>query len=258
MNRYFTIAVGLALPSAIAIAAPANAASLSGSLSTFTGSDAKVDYWLTEVDDGVQFDFQVDTDVNLADLRGIFLNIDDTRLISGLSASASANPFSDVDSSLFYTLDPSDDFATDASGTQDFGFGGGNNIKGGGGSAPDYTIGFDIGKGGLKGGKDDFRATSFVLSHSTNALTLANFENLDLAARVMSVGDDRNGSSKLSGTAPTPAPDPTPAPSPTVMPTPIATPKPTPKPTEVPEPVGVLGFVMLGGALKAVRHRRSS
>lgn len=266
MYKSLAITIGLVAPSVLILAAqPAYSASLSSSIENALSDGStpvKVDYSLIEVDNGVQFNFEVDTSVNLADLRGIYLNIDDTSLLSGLSVSSVDNPFGDIDDANFYTV-KSRDLAVDASGTTNFGFGGGNNLNGG---KSTYTIGLDIGQQGLKGTKDDFQGTSFILKHSAETLLLENFANLNIGTRLMSVGPgpkekNREGSSKVGNTVPeAPSPDPDPTPVPTPVATSVATPIPTwaPEvmPKEVPEPAGLLGLIALGGAVRTLRRRR--
>lgn len=266
MNKILTVGLSFLVPSAMAIAAsPAHAFSLSGSLYNYEQDDTKVDYSLTQVDDGIQFDFRVDTSVNMADLRGLFLNINNESLLSGLSATAVSNPFADIDAANFYSIG-ADDFRIDSGGTTDFGFGGGNVLNGGGRRAPQYTMGFDIGEAGIA--NYDIQGTSFLLKHDTQALSLDLFTESMFGVRLMSVGDNRQGSSKLRGEtsneiiASEPEPEPElelnsePTPTPTIVPTPLPTPAPTPESREVPEPVALLGLVAIGAALKTVRRHR--
>ncbi len=261
MNKYLTVVLSFLVPSLVAIAAsPANAFSLSGSLYNYEEDDTKVDYWLTQIDGAIQFDFRVDTSVNMADLRGLFLNVNDESLLSGLSATAASNPFADLDAANFYSIG-SDDFRIDSGGTTDFGFGGGNLLQGGGRNAPQYTMGFDIGQQGIA--NYDIQGTSFLLQHDSQDLSLDLFSESLLGVRLMSVGDDREGSSKLRGEtsneiiASEPEPEPVlePTPVPTVVPTPLPTPAPTPESREVPEPMVLLGLVGIGAALKTLRRR---
>ncbi|MCC5900065.1 MAG: PEP-CTERM sorting domain-containing protein [Phormidium sp. BM_Day4_Bin.17] len=242
-------------------ASPAQAFTLSGSLYNYDEADTKVDYRLTEIDGAIQFDFKVDTSVNMADLRGLFLNINNESLLSGLSATAASNPFPDIDAANFYSIG-SDDFKIDSRGTTDFRFGGGNLLQGGGPNAPQYTMGFDIGQQGIA--NYDIQGTSFLLQHDTQALSLDLFTESMFGVRLMSVGENREGSSKLRGETPTeivalePDPEPTPTPVPTVVPTPLPTPAPTPESREVPEPVGILALVGLATTVTRLRRRHHS
>ncbi|NMG60783.1 PEP-CTERM sorting domain-containing protein [Geitlerinema sp. P-1104] len=268
MTKYLTVGLSFLVPSLMAIAAsPAQAFTLSGSLYNYDEADTKVDYWLTEIDGAIQFDFKVDTEVNMADLRGLFLNINNESLLSGLSATAASNPFADIDAANFYSIGPND-FKIDSRGTTNFGFGGGNNLNGGGRNAPQYTMGFDIGQQGIA--NYDIQGTSFLLQHDTQALSLDLFTESMFGVRLMSVGENREGSSKLRGETPseivalepdaqpTPEPLPTPTPVPTVVPTPLPTPAPTPESREVPEPVGILALVGLATTVTRLRRRHHS
>ncbi|MFO8039855.1 MAG: PEP-CTERM sorting domain-containing protein [Sodalinema sp.] len=259
MNKILTVGLSFLVPSAMAIAAsPAHAFSLSGSLYNYEQDDTKVDYSLTQVGGGIQFDFRVDTSVNMADLRGLFLNINDESLLSGLSATAASNPFDDIDAANFYSIG-SDDFRIDSGGTTDFGFGGGNGLNGGGKKASQYTMGFDIGQQGIA--NYDIQGTSFLLEHDSQDLSLDLFTESMFGVRLMSVGDNREGSSKLRGETsneiiePEPEPTSEPTPVPTVVPTPLPTPAPTPESREVPEPMALLGLVGIGATLKTLRRR---
>ncbi len=267
MNKNIIIGLGFLIPSVMAITpSSAQAFTLTGSVETFTGDQAKVDYWLTEVNGGVQFDFKVDTSINIGDLRGIFLNLNNADLISGITASANSNPFADINDRNFYSINTSgrnNDFFTDSSGGL-IDLGGGNNLQGGGNDSPadGYHLAFNIGQQGLRGGNSDFQATSFTLNHSSQSLSLSDFAESVFGVRLMSVGDNRQGSSKLAGTTPTvdvePEPEPEPTPFPTVVPTPLPTPAPTPESREVPEPVGILGLVGLATTLTRLRRRHHS
>ncbi|USR91674.1 PEP-CTERM sorting domain-containing protein [Phormidium yuhuli AB48] len=243
-------------------ASPAQGFTLSGSLYNYEEDDTKVDYWLTDLGGTIQFDFKVDTGVNMADLRGLFLNINDKSLLSGLSATAASNPFADIDAANFYSIG-SNDFKIDSGGTTNFGFGGGNNLNGGGRNAPNYTIGLNIGQQGIS--RYDIQGTSFILQHDSQALSLDLFTESLFGVRLMSVGEDRQGSSKLRGetsdeivVSEPSNPEPEPTPFPTVVPTPLPTPVPTPESREVPEPVGILALVGLATTLTRLRRRDHS
>jgi hypothetical protein len=117
---------------------------------------------------------------NIADIRGVFFNILDNSLLQGLNITgANVTRF--------------------ATGSIDR-LGQGNNINPGG----PFEIGVEIGQQGLGGG-DDIQSTMFTVAHSSQALTLAQFSNQDFGLRLQSVGlpgSNRDGSSKLGGTAP--------------------------------------------------------
>lgn len=241
----------------------ASAASFSFSVNPFTGDPAKVNLTLNDTAAGtgkVQFKVDVDSSVNLADLRGVFFDIKDDSLLSGLSISGT-----NVTGTLF-----------DAGKVNDLG--GGNNLKGGG-AARLFDIGVNIGREGIPNG-DDIRSTIFTLSHSSRALDLSQFVGQSFGVRVASVGaagSGRGGSSKLAGIAPasipvptpTPAPDPTPAPAPAPAPTPAPTPVPAPNlppvavtppppkpPAKVPEPGMTTAIVLSAvGVVKLLKRR---
>lgn len=67
-----------------------------------------------------------------------------------------------------------------------------------------------VGKGGLKGGSDDYR--SVTLDLQANNLNLSQFYGQKFGVRLQSVGPEsnRNGSSKLEGDVPQPIDVPTP------------------------------------------------
>ncbi|MBE9180580.1 hypothetical protein IQ268_18625, partial [Oculatella sp. LEGE 06141] len=227
MKKFFPEAL---LPSALlaslalasSIAAPADAASMSFSVSPFTGSSAQLNFTLDDImaDSGlskVQVRVDVDKSVNLADIRGIFFGMGDESLLKGLEITGS-----DITKTVIK--------ANGVTST-----GGDNNLNGGGGINP-FDIGLEIGTSGI--GKDDIQSTMFTVSHKTANITLAQFLSQSFGVRATSVGTagNREGSSKLTGTAPSvvvqpPPPSPTPTPTPNPNPTPTPTPTPNPNPT---------------------------
>ncbi|HEY9696166.1 MAG TPA: PEP-CTERM sorting domain-containing protein [Trichocoleus sp.] len=228
------------------ILAPVQAASLSFSLSPFTGSTAKLNFTLDDQAAGagkVLFKVDVDKSVSLADIRGIFFNIKDDSLLPSLKVTGT-----DVTA-----------FAAAANGVSQVG-GNSNNLNGGGTNYA-FDAGVEIGEEGLKGGKDDFQSTSFIVS-AAKALDLSQFSTQGFGARLMSVGtvNDREGSSKLTGASPNLPPvviPPTTPPTPPVVPPtppnlpPVVVVPPTPKPpAKVPEPgtIAALSFVAVGAA----------
>lgn len=232
LARFFPTALtAISLPLITGSFSPASAASLSFSVNPFTGDPAKVNFTLDDTAAGagkIQFKVDVDTKVSLADLRGIFFNIKDDSLMKGLVVTGTDGR----------TLNGTNITATafKAGGVDEVGR---VKLEGGGASGPSaFDLGFEIGENGLKGGKDDFQSTTFILSHKSAALTLSQFIGESFGVRVTSVGSgsNRGGSSKLTGIAvnPTPAPTPVPTPVPTLTPTP--TPVPTPVPTLTPAP----------------------
>lgn len=185
-------AAGLAIASSTL--SPASAASLSFDVSEPLSSDsasAKVKLTLDDTAAGagkVQFKVDVVRNPNIADIRGVFFNILDNRLLQGLNITG-ANVTQ---------------FATGSINR----LGQGNNINPGG----PFEIGVEIGQQGLGG--DDIQSTMFTVAHSSQALTLAQFSNQNFGLRLQSVGlpgSSREGSSKLGGTAPAssqPVPEP--------------------------------------------------
>ncbi len=171
----------------------ANAASISGSVSPFTGDPAKVDLLVEDITGGVKVTANVDQSVSIADIRGIWFDISDNSLVGSLSIAGS-----DV-TEVRQIVDGVNNL------------GGGANLNGGGTFAP-YDIGVEIGTSGI--GADDIQSTTFtVLGTGVNTSLFAS-ENFGVRlTSVGAVGSSRNGSSKLQGTLPT-TPSPTPVPEP--------------------------------------------
>ncbi|WP_424102411.1 PEP-CTERM sorting domain-containing protein [Moorena producens] len=159
----------------------AEAAALDFDISPFTGDQAKVKITLEQVGNDVKFNFEV-TDT-LADITGVFFDLNNTFNLNSNDLSASGN---DVTGSLV---------------TNTSNLGGGVNLTGGGPSNPgSFDFGLKIGTNGI--GRDDIKATSFTLSHATEALNLHMFEQQKFGVRLQSVGSNREGSSKLTGISP--------------------------------------------------------
>jgi len=163
----------------------ASADTFSAVLVPFTGGDVEVEFTLSDdVGDGtIRGALQLVK--GAGDLRALFLNIADSRLLLGLSVTG-------------------DDVTGFTTGTViDLGMGA--NLNGGGTPCP-CDIGIEFGSSGM--GKDDIGATEFSLSHETEALTLALFFEQLVGVRVTSVGDDydssREDSAKLVGVVPEP------------------------------------------------------
>ncbi|MBW4423489.1 MAG: PEP-CTERM sorting domain-containing protein [Nostoc desertorum CM1-VF14] len=207
--------------------APANAASMNFTINDFTGADTQVKFTLDDAIAGsgkVQFkvDYLSTGNNTIADIRGVFFNILDNTLISGLQVVGT-----DVTAKIF---DPNGKIKSVGSGS--------NNLNGGNVA---FEAGVEIGQEGIGQGKGDIQSTIFTLSHSSQALTLAQFSQQNFGVRLMSVGsgDTRGGSSKLEGQAPyynyTP---------------------PQPPPKKVPEPttVAALGLFALG-ALRVAKKK---
>lgn len=122
---------------------------------------------------------------DIGDIRGLFFDVADESLLSGMSATGA-----DVTQQEF-----------DANGVTNLG--GGNNVNG---NVLIALGAFDGGVGsGTSGiGGDDIRSTTFTLSHSSQALTLDLLSNQDMALRLTSVGQEggsRGDSLKLGSVA---------------------------------------------------------
>jgi hypothetical protein len=130
--------------------------------------------------------------LGVADLRAVYLNIDDDILLSGLTV----------------TGDDVTDYEIAAHSVIDLGQG--SNLHGGGTPCP-CDIGVEIGTPGI--GKDDFATTTFLL-HGLTPLSLSDFTDQLVGVRITSVGpdpDSRGGSAKLAGRLPDVVPVPEPA-----------------------------------------------
>jgi len=217
MNRRFSLRLlsvtgamaGLSL--ATLAVAPAQAASFSLNLKQVTGDPAEVKITVDDEQAGAGKLF-VRVDVAegyIGDIRGIFFNLTDTTLLNGLSITGQ-----DITHSVL-------------GGTKNTG--GGNNMNGA--SSDPFNIAIEIGnagigssggnaknagKGNTKGKSStgsttgstvaaDIRSTSFVLSHQSTPLSLSLFDKQSIGVRLMSVGANREGSSKLVGTVTLPA-----------------------------------------------------
>jgi hypothetical protein len=218
--------------------APAKAASLSfdqSKLNLFGGSTpVNFNITLDDMDDSGSVQFKVDVaEGSFADIRGIFFNLKNESLLDGLSITGGSY-ITQVVKNANSVLD----------------LGGGGNINGGGGSKGGSkggpkatgsdgqstglisgTGGFDVGvEIGTQGtGKDDIRSAIFTISHATQKLSLTDFAEQGFGVRMMSVGtsaNNREGSSKLTGIAPSLPP--------IVIPKP-QDPAPTPKQPSLPE-----------------------
>ena len=205
---------------------PANAASTSFSVNDFTNNGSTTEGLFTLEDNGnggVQFTLDAGS-YQAADIRGIWFNIDDASLLSGLNISG-ANI---TDQAI------GDNSVTTVGGNS-------NNLNGGGGQANPFDIGLSIGNNGLRGGRDDFQVTTFTVSHNAIALSIDNFIGQQFGARFTSVENKdgaRNGSSKLLGMAPTGN-----------------------KPPSVPEPLPggmatTMSLLAIGGAFKVMSNKK--
>lgn len=188
--------------------APANAASMNFTINDFTGADTQVKFTLDDAIAGsgkVQFkvDYLSTGSNTIADIRGIFFNILDDSLLSGLKVVGT-----DVTTSKFGPAGTINSVGSSS-----------NNLNGGGGT---FDAGVEIGQEGIGKGKGDIQSTTFTLSHNSKALTLAQFSQQNFGVRLMSVGSGtkREESSKLKGQAPyytAPPPPPKKVPEPTTV-----------------------------------------
>lgn len=254
----FTAALTGLMPSA-------NAASLTFDTNQFTGDTIKARITLDDTVAGegkIQFKVELAPDSPaIGDFRGVFFNIADNALLSGLR----------IEGPHVTTYVTGNGNITSV----------GNANLNGGGNVHSFDVGVEIGQNGLKGGKDDIQTTTFTLFHTSQSLDLSMFAQQEFGLRITSVGTGRNreGSSKLVGTSPelppiaivppsnpTPEPDPEPPASPDPDPVtinPPATPGPVPEssetpnnPTEVPEPGAVMALAIASvGAFKLLKRR---
>ncbi|HEY9629556.1 MAG TPA: PEP-CTERM sorting domain-containing protein [Coleofasciculaceae cyanobacterium] len=221
--------------------APAQAASLTIDTQPFTGSPASTKITLDDQNGSGKVLFKADV-AGIADLRGLFFNVGDDSLLAGLQISglqylnAAGKTISVADRNIKYSFD---------AGSVGSVGGKSNNMKGDGGSHV-FDAGVEIGQEGIGQG-DDFRSAWFTLSLSDSflassagakfqkGLDLSYFSNQDFGVRLMSVGADREGSSKLAGTSPTLPPiSSTPVTPPPVTPPPVTPPPSNPNPVEPP------------------------
>lgn len=204
----------------LASMSPVKAASLSfdqTQLNLFNDSTpVNFNITLDDMNESGSVQFTVDvTEGSFADIRGIFFNIKDDSFLDGLNITG-ASYITQVVKSANSVLD----------------LGGGGNINGGGGGgggkdqggakggkpkatdSDGQSTGFTSGAGGFDvgveigtqgAGKDDIRSAIFTVSHATQKLSLSDFAGQGFGVRMMSVGtsaNNRNGSSKLTGIAP--------------------------------------------------------
>jgi hypothetical protein len=176
------IAVGLVL----AAAAPTARASLLTQTVSGDGVDVQLVFDDASAGPGeIEIRIEVSADPNIGDLRGVFLDIADDTLLSGLSATGA-----DVVDARFAAMGVSN-------------LGNGANVNGDGPCPCD--LGVEFGSAGI--GTDDIRSTSFVLAHTSMGLSLSQFSNQTVAVRLTSVGllgGARNDSSKIAGLVPEP------------------------------------------------------
>ena len=126
---------------------------------------------------GTDIQVTVDGVSPISDIRGVFFNISDDTLLNGLTVTGE-----NVTDSAFIAGSVND-------------LGQGANVN------PDlFDGGVEIGTPGI--GADDFQSTTFTLSNPTADLTLDEFLGQEFGLRFTSVGENRQDSSKLIGTAP--------------------------------------------------------
>jgi hypothetical protein len=171
----------------LAAATTSNATVVKTVASTFTGDPLTVS---VEIDDAaihgsLVITLAVEGYGSAGDLRGFFAQVADESLLPG----------------LFVTGDEVTDSFFTANGVIDVG--NGSNVRGGGSPCP-CDLGVEIGRPGIGQG-DDFTSVSFTLSHVSMDLDVSLLQGQAIGVRVTSVGDDREGSSKLVGVVPEPS-----------------------------------------------------
>ncbi|WP_135507384.1 Ig-like domain-containing protein [Roseovarius aestuariivivens] len=128
----------------------------------------------------------LETDGVVADLRGLFFNVNDDLKLAGLLATG--------------------DDVTDQDTGDVIDLGKGANMRG---VAAPFASGIEFGGPGIGKNKGDIQQTSFTLTNDAGDLTLDDIANVEFGARLTSVGEldgPRNGSAKLTIIAPA-APD---------------------------------------------------
>lgn len=177
-NRIFAIlTIHLTL---LFLVSAASADTISTVFVPFTGGDVEVELTLSDAAGDGTLRGTLQVVMGAGDLRGLFMDIADESLLSGLSVVG-------------------DDVTGFATGDV-INLGMGANLQGGGTPCP-CDIGIEFGTPGMGG--DDISSTEFILSHDTEALTLALFFDQWVGLRLTSVGDDydssREDSAKLVG-----------------------------------------------------------
>ncbi|SNS60650.1 Ig-like domain-containing protein [Tropicimonas sediminicola] len=146
-----------------------------------------VEVLAVENDGTIEFTITVlETDGVIADLRGLFFDVDDETKLAGLAATG-------ADVSEYRTGDVID-------------LGHGANMRG---AASPFDAGVEFGQPGIGKNKGDIQSTSFVLTNEAGDLTLDDIAHVNFGARLTSVGTvdgKRDGSAKLLAVAPA-APD---------------------------------------------------
>ena len=180
-----SIAAGALAMGTTFYAPAASAATIAGPLTDFTGDTAGGKMTFTDAGPGtVNLFAEITAPTIGGDIRGLFFNV--LGGTDGLNVTGT-----DVTSFAFNTCN----------------LGGGNNLEGGGPSAPCagsnvFDVGISIGQPGAADGT----ITSTQLTITRAGLTASSFLDQTIGMRLQSTGADGKGSSKLSGTAvPTPA-----------------------------------------------------
>lgn len=204
----------------------ANAATFS--LTPFTGDQAEVLISLDELGDGnINVSVSANTDVAMADLRGIFFNVANESILPQLKVINASPAILDSKFQANSVIEVgSKNNKAGLQGEPDL-----NPCLSGGSSGCDG--GLLIGTNGI--GKDDVQSVNWTFTRQDGtALTLADFEGMAWGVRATSVGSggSREGSSKLSGIL-TAGPD----------------------PTEVPEPTGALALLSVAAVGWALRRQ---
>lgn len=151
---------------------PPPLASVTFDVATFTGDDATASVTLEEVAEGIKV--TVGGFNTPADLRGVFFNLADPSLLAGLlvdGAEVTGSAFGSGGVSLDANVTPAS-----------------------------FQGGVEIGTSDID--MDDIGMTMFTLSHADTQLTLDQFLGQEFGVRLTSVGENRDGSSKLQGIAP--------------------------------------------------------
>lgn len=155
-------------------------------LTPFAGDPSEVTVHLSDTHQGaIEMDVRVTS--GFGDIRGIFFNVSDPSLLSGLHVTGP-----DV---------------TDVTFGNVIDLGHGSNLRGGGSPCP-CDVGVEIGLPGLRGGSDDHETIRLLVSHNLLHLDPSLFSGQHFGVRLTSVGSDwwkRDGSSKCGGVVPEPS-----------------------------------------------------
>ncbi|MGC9505558.1 choice-of-anchor K domain-containing protein [Baaleninema sp.] len=156
----------------------AGPSSISFNIASFTGDDATASITLEETAEGIQV--SVSGVEPIGDISGVFFNLANDDLLGTLSVSGDEITNSN--------------FAGNVSGVGDATI-----------EPAAFDAGVSVGTAGI--GSDDIQTTSFLISSDSGELTLDDLLGQEFGVRLTSVGDSRNGSSKLSGLVPESLPD---------------------------------------------------